>query len=380
MSVKLPPPNVLALAAALGRGEPVDLPSERGQARTVWLTPGWVLKVPHPWMASEYGPNRRSPAQEAAWFAERGESPHVPATVMVGDVQVQERLAIDPPRAWRERDRLRVLAADLQAPTGDPHPGNIGWREDGTPVFLDVEYLGPPLTVVCLLKLATTQGRAKQGEAPFWHQHGATYLRAMVRNCRQHLPASTRVVAMTDRPDLVPAGCEAVALEGDQPGWWAKLNAFRRDVACGLTMFLDLDNVIAGPLTELLALTPDPIIMLDDRGVPGLPNSSTMLYHAERLRFVWDRFAAEPERWYREFDERVWPICSDQAYITHVVRGAGHTIPFFQDLLPPGYVVQSRYELEAGAPWQRAQLVFGCWTPKPHESRHDFYRLHWRAA
>ena len=234
-------------------------------------------------------------------------------------------------------------------------------------------------TVILLLKLRT-KGRQLQGEAPFWQQHGPTYLERMVRNVRRHLPADTHIVCMTDTPSAVPLGVEIAPLIGDHPGWWQKLQMFSERVSHGRCLYLDLDNVIAGPIHELLALRPDPLIMMDDRWVPGLPNASTMLFEAERLRYVWERYAADPIAAQQRFTEQHWPHASDQGFITAtVLEREGRYMPYFQDLLPDGYALNARVELEAGRDWSHTRLVFGCYVPKPHDSSHAFYVKHWAA-
>jgi hypothetical protein len=234
-----------------------------------------------------------------------------------------------------------------------------------------------PVTVILLLKLRT-RNRQLQGEMPFWLKMGPEYLARMVRNVRRHLPPETHIVCMTDSPAHVPNGVEAVALAGDQPGWWSKMFMFHPNVSSGRCLYLDLDNVIAAPIPELLALHPDPLIMMDDRWVPGMPNASTMLFDAERCRLLWDRFATDPADAQERFSERAWPHASDQAFVTATyVAQFGSYPPYFQDLLGDGYCLNSRVELESGAPWKDARLVFGCYQPKPHESSHPFYAQNW---
>jgi hypothetical protein len=231
------------------------------------------------------------------------------------------------------------------------------------------------LTVIAMYKEPRAAWGA-QGERSFWawKAEGERYVTRLLRAVERYLPTPSPVVFLTNH-----ATYGATRLAIDSPGWWAKLEMFRREVSNGKCLYLDLDNVIGDSLADLVALEPDPIIMCDDRDVPRLANGSMMLFDAERLRFLWEEYAADPIAIREEFSERRWPKASDQAFIADRVQRAGFSIPYFQDLLPSGYVLMAR-ELEAGADWSAAHIVCGQGIPKPHESRHPYFAQHWRDA
>jgi hypothetical protein len=222
------------------------------------------------------------------------------------------------------------------------------------------------LTVLCYYR-EPRRGNEAQGERSFWRweDQGERYVRRMTEAVNRYVPGPHQLRLLA--PD-------------DAPGWWGKVQMFNPAVTEGRCLYLDLDNVIGGPLDALVALEPDPIIMADDRMFPGTPNGSVMLFDAGRLRFLWDEYQANGAAVRREFSESHWPMASDQAFIADRVRKAGHVIPFFQDLLPPGYLLMSQAELEQGADWSRTHLVCGQSLPKPHQSAHPYYAEHWRDA
>lgn len=223
------------------------------------------------------------------------------------------------------------------------------------------------LTVVTLLK----RHHAKKGEGDrdFWHTLGGEYLAKLVRAVRRYISPS-RIVCLTDSPELMPEDVEPVAFTRDDPSWWSKLQMFAPGVVSGRCLYLDLDNVIAGPLDELTALT-GPLVMTDDRHYPGLPNGSTMLFDAEAMRGTWDVYQATPEVIQRRYS--TWPMAADQAFLAAMHPG----VPLFQQRLPAGYMLNALTELNGNA-WRTARLVFGCSVPKPHDSPHPFYREHWQ--
>jgi len=234
------------------------------------------------------------------------------------------------------------------------------------------------LTVVTLLTTGHHERGPQHGERPFWREWGATYVRRFFAGARRHIQEPFRAVCLTDSAHLLPADVEPLLLHAPIPGgWWAKLATFdARHGIEGRTLFCDLDNIIGGDLSPLLALEPDPLLALDDLIEPRRFNSSTMFCYPERLRFLWDTFAEDPQGWMHQY--LVWPHASDQAFIWDQLRERGLMPPhFLQDLLPKGAILNSRVELEKGAPWEQAMLVYGSWDPKPHMSSHPFYARHW---
>lgn len=223
------------------------------------------------------------------------------------------------------------------------------------------------LTVATLLKRHNLTGG--EGDRSFWRDRGAEYLQKLHRGVRQYLPADTRMVCLCDSLDGIPEDVAAIAIQRPQdPAWWVKTQMFGADLS-GTVLYLDLDNVLSGPLDELLALKPDPLIMTDDRHFPGLPNGSTMLFNADRMRHVWDTYLDAPEQIQQTYSK--WPHAADQGYLAAIFPG----VPLFQQLLPDGYMLNSLTEL--GDDWSDARLVFGCSVPKPHQSTHPFYAEHW---
>lgn len=242
------------------------------------------------------------------------------------------------------------------------------------------------LTVITLLKVKPSPNGHLHGERAFWREWGERYLEKWLESVAYFVPYPHRVVVMTDDQRLPtwPFDVNFAALDAavDAPGFWAKLNMFRPEVSSGKCLYLDLDNVINGDLSELCALTPDPLIMLDDRRVSGLPNGSAILFDAERCCLLWEDYAAAPrtfENWYVANGDD-YSLAYDQAYIAGHVHadamrlGVG-ALRFFQDLLPPSYILNARSELPNAPDWRTARLIFGCGTTKPHTSTHPGFAL-----
>lgn len=236
------------------------------------------------------------------------------------------------------------------------------------------------ITVVTLLKLKPSPNGERHGERPFWREWGERYLDAWLATVARHVPRPHRVVVMTDSEHPLPWPAERVPLDTiiDAPGFWAKLNMFR--VTSGKTLYCDLDNCINGDLSALCALTPDPLMMLDDRRVPGLPNGSMVLFDAERCRAVWARYIERPRRFERDFVARGedYTRAYDQAFIADTMTALGEPPAFLQDFLPPGYILNARSELPNASDWRAARVIFGGGMEKegkPHLSKHPAFSL-----
>ena len=243
------------------------------------------------------------------------------------------------------------------------------------------------LTVLTLLKLKPSPNGAQHGERQFWREMGSVYLEAWLAGVAKHVPKPHRVRVMTDSPEIVPRGVSTVALDTDvdAPGWWAKLNMFREGVSEGVTLYADLDTAFCGDLSPLCALTPDPLLMLDDRNVPGLPNGSVMLFDAERCHSIWDAYAVDPRRLEREYVVRGndYSRAFDQAFVADWVRiTTGGDPTFFQEQLPLGFCLNSYSELPHADDWRETRLIFGCGGSKEgkmHTATHQVFRENWAA-
>lgn len=244
---------------------------------------------------------------------------------------------------------------------------------------------GAMLTVLTLLKMHPSPNGEQHGERPFWREFGPRYLDAWLAAVDRYVPRPHRVIVMTDEPQPAPWPVHMAPLDPvvDAPGFWAKMMAFRRGMSSCLTLYLDLDNVVSGDLSKLCALRPDPMIMLDDRRVPRLPNGSAMLFDPERCNFLWDAYAANPREIEDEFAGprgNDYTRAYDQAFVAESLRATGHQITFFQDMLPPGYILNAASELDGTERWRNAHMVYGSGghkEGKPHTSSHRFFAEHW---
>jgi hypothetical protein len=239
------------------------------------------------------------------------------------------------------------------------------------------------ITVLTLLKVRPSPNGEQHGERPFWREFGERYLDAWIANVERYVPEPYEICVMSDVPLTHFSIDRPVALDAtvDAPGFWAKLNMFRPEVSQGKCLYLDLDNVLCGDISELCALTPDPLVMLDDRRVPRLPNGSAILFDADRCRMLWESYREQPRKFEASYVARGddYSEAYDQAYIARCVSAyKGAPVPFFQDLLPRDYCLNAVSELPHAEDWRASRLIFGGGMSKegkPHTATHPAFAL-----
>lgn len=157
-----------------------------------------------------------------------------------------------------------------------------------------------------------------------------------------------------------PAAPGHVPLLHDWPGWWAKIELFRFR---GPLLFLDLDTVLRGSLTPLLAVARErPFAALADFDPrAGRPMASGVMAWSGRVRWVYEAFRRDPAR--HMADNMTREHWGDQGFIGRRVKRVEH----FQALLPgavASWKLSPRDEIEA------ARVVCFHGRPRPWEVDH----------
>lgn len=119
------------------------------------------------------------------------------------------------------------------------------------------------------------------------------HVRAMQAQVQRWAPPGTVFQCLSDTPI---ADVDTIPLERNWPGWWAKMEMFRPDIK-GDFIYTDLDNVILGPLDDILAA--DTVVF--NTGVRDTAWTALMAL-PEHVRWkVWDQFSRAPQTlmdWY----------------------------------------------------------------------------------
>jgi hypothetical protein len=174
---------------------------------------------------------------------------------------------------------------------------------------------------------------------------GTLYVRALAAMVADNLPEPHRFVCLTDQPARHP-GIDCVELQPGRVGWWNKLELFRPGLFEGRVLFLDLDSIITGPLTELVESKG--IIHLRDWGwTHDVYGSGVMVWDAGEHADVW--ICADPRRF--------GTYHGDQDFITELGGW---------DRFPPHLARSYRYHCKDIVPKGCAVVCFHG-EPKPHQ-------------
>lgn len=138
---------------------------------------------------------------------------------------------------------------------------------------------------------------------------GGDYNENHVHWLYKQLPEECEKICLTD---LSIPGIETVKLSTDFPGWWSKIEMFDPSKITDDIFYLDLDVVILGDISELLAQTR--LTMLADFFFPGKTRNSAIMRipHEEKYK-VWEMFNRYPQEFMRRYREG-----GDQEFISQV--------------------------------------------------------------
>lgn len=102
-----------------------------------------------------------------------------------------------------------------------------------------------------------------------------------------------RFACLTDDP-AVPAEWTVPLVHG-WPGWWSKLELFRPGLFSGRVLYLDLDTLPVGDLSDLASYD-GPFAMLSDFYRPERAESGVMAWDGDECAGIYSRFLREGQR------------------------------------------------------------------------------------
>jgi hypothetical protein len=169
------------------------------------------------------------------------------------------------------------------------------------------------------------------------------HVRALHRQA-QHQALGVPFTCLSDVPI---EGVNCIPLKYDWPGWFAKMELFRPDIA-GDFLCTDLDNVFLGPLGDILSVTE----YTTQRG-----QSNALAFYPEAIRRqIWAEWIKDPQGHMYRFDQcrsELRHRFGDGGYIASVVTAD----QCWEDLFPDQVmnIVEFAPALKlASAPWRRS--------------------------
>lgn len=181
------------------------------------------------------------------------------------------------------------------------------------------------------------------------------HVRALRFGVGAHLREPHRFVCLSDVD--VPGVRVSPLLAPAWPGWWSKIALFSPGRLTGRVLYIDLDSVVVGDLSEIAAYA-GPFAMLSDFYRPERPASGVMAWEADcpEALAVWRAFTRDPAAAMRTAG-------GDQGFIREVL---GDEVARLQDAFP-GQLVSFKAHCGAGVP-EGARLVCYHGRPKPWDA------------
>ena len=202
------------------------------------------------------------------------------------------------------------------------------------------------------------------------------YVGALVDAVRRNLKAPHDFVCLTDAvsdPEEFD-GVRKIPLLHRWPGFWSKIELFRPGIFSGPVLYLDLDTVICGDITDV-ALSESPLVMAWDMQ-SGWINSSMMRWSVD-LSFIYCALAdaSDQRELMRKYEHGArW---GDQGLIQDCLEARAMGWDWAQSLFPDriNWHPPGNRDMPA-ASGTSVSLWYG--HPKPHEVTSEFIATHWR--
>lgn len=164
--------------------------------------------------------------------------------------------------------------------------------------------------------------------------------------------------------DVTVPGVTTLPLLHDWPGWWSKLELFREDF--GKVLYVDLDTVVVGDLTDLLAY-PHQFTAWCAPNRRHVFQSGIIAWSGPRPE-LFETFKQDPQHWIKSCTTSAcW---GDQGFIGQHLAGEWQE---FGKLLP-GAVGSYKLEFQQRTPPPSARIVLFHGKPRPWEvcGKHAF--------
>lgn len=201
--------------------------------------------------------------------------------------------------------------------------------------------------------------------------YNAEWVAKLQRGVARNLTLPHRFVCFSD----VDVPCERIPLETNWPGWWSKLEMFRRQIK-GMTLYFDLDTVIVGSL-DAIAAYPHRFTMAHEFYRPHLLCSTAMAWSGD-YSFIANEFAKDADRFERLYDATLpGNRIGDQAFIEDCFAGSPSP-DTFHDLFGEHSIASYKVHHCQDAPPADAVAVAFHGNPKPHQIETGWVPATWK--
>lgn len=204
--------------------------------------------------------------------------------------------------------------------------------------------------------------------------YGAEYPNRMRSMLARHLKLPHLFHCLTDDPRGVKALNVTIPLHFQLPGWWGKLFLFSSLMPPGPLLYLDLDQLILGDITDIVQeCLQRPFACYSDHiewcGVKL--GTAFMTLEAHSFSHIFDEFYSDHARIMHEYEHG-----GDQVYLGGKIPP--ESIWYFNDHFPPGTVQSYKFDYLENGLSPNCKILNFHGRPKPHELNSPELMEHWQ--
>lgn len=196
--------------------------------------------------------------------------------------------------------------------------------------------------------------------------YDASWVRALERGVSEHLPQPHRFVCLSD----VPVHCERIPLGHGWPGWWSKMNVLALPESYGHVLYMDLDTLPVGDLSDVASYAGDFAMIRNVNGRTQDRQSAVMAFRAGGwyIMALYEAFAQQAE-------SEMGSYPGDGQWLhAHAPEPA-----VLQDLYP-GQIVSAKWDVkyETEGPRGDVRLALGHGPPRFSDPKAGWAHRLWR--
>lgn len=185
------------------------------------------------------------------------------------------------------------------------------------------------------------------------------YVYSLQAGVEKYLSREHTFVCLTDKNI---AGVECIRFDNEWPGWWSKIELFRKGLFKGPVLYLDLDTVLVSNFDSLFKCN-QAIAMIDNFYHPEYAGSGVLYWNGD-MSFIYDAFRGSAENVMSLYQR--W---GDQLFIERLLKTRGcikevprlhewaKIVSYKRDIRDRGRVIPPG-----------TQIICFHGTPKPHDS------------
>ncbi len=215
----------------------------------------------------------------------------------------------------------------------------------------------------CVLKSGGWTNRNKKVE--YFPEH----VRRLKRMVEKFYPKPHRFFCLTDIGYRLP-DIKTIPLKHNWPGWWSKIELFKKDLGIRRKFYIDLDTVIVGDIISLVRFKHKFSVLRNltpNTSNSGRIGSGIMAWRGD-YSYLYTEFCKSPEKFMQEYTtSRRW---GDQGFIQDHLKKWG----YLQDIEPAALVSYKFGLKDKDILPKGTKIVIFHGVPKPEDVSHPWQK------